>query len=227
MTTKFSKIDAESLKLDIFVLVLVFVILLLTPINTDISVTHMLWMGMTLGLTILLPYLIYKNTKKSHIGFKFSLKSGWTSQKIGYIGLAALISYLVFPFYFATTGAYENWPSASTPTDVILLFIGTNALGIWDELFFVNTLMQIFLRYIKFWYANILQAILWTIFLFELGFTGWAPLMIFPFALLQGYTYQRYRSLGFIIAIHLSVDFVLFLAILAAHGNLPFNFFLL
>lgn len=210
---------------DITVLALVLALLLLTPINTDISPTHMFWMSLTLGLSIFVPYLVYRHAGKAHIGFRFSLKSGWTLPKFGYIALAALISYFIFPFYFATTGAHTHWPSPGNGTELLLLFIGTNALGIWDELFFVNTLLQIFRRYLKFWHANILQALLWTIFLYELGFTYWMPLLIFPFALLQGYTYKKYQSLGFLLAIHLTIDFILFLAILSAHGDLPFKFF--
>lgn len=212
---------------DGLVLALVLLLLLLTPINTDISPLHMLWMGVTLGLAVLLPYLFYRNDVSARIPFHFSLKSGWTKEKFGYIGLAAFASYLIFPFYFASTGAYTHWPSPNGGFEILLLFIGTNALGIWDELFFVNTLLHIFRRYLSFWYANILQALLWTVFLYELGFTHWMPLLVFPFALLQGYTYKKYQSLGFIIAIHLSIDFVLFLAILSAHGVLPFKFFLM
>lgn len=210
---------------DAVVLLVVLGLLLVTQINTDISIPHMLWMGATLSLAIFIPYLIYRNTSKSRINFHFGLKSGWTKKKFAYIGLAALISYFIFPFYFATTGAYTHWPSPQNGFEVFLLFLGTNALGIWDELFFVNTLLQIFKRYLSFWYANILQAVLWTVFLYELGFTFWMPLLIFPFALLQGYTYEKYKSLGFIIAIHLAVDFILFLAILSAHGDLPFRLF--
>jgi membrane protease YdiL (CAAX protease family) len=212
---------------DGLVLVLVLLLLFLTPINTGISPLHILWMSATLGFAVLLPYLFYRNYPPNRISFHFSLKSGWTKEKIAYICLAVAITCFIFPFYFASTGAYAHWPSPHGKLEILLLFIGTNALGIWDELFFINTLLHIFKRYLSFWYANILQALLWTIFLYELGFTYWMPLLIFPFALLQGYTYKKYQSLGFIIAIHLAIDFVLFLAILSAHNVLPFKLFLM
>jgi membrane protease YdiL (CAAX protease family) len=212
---------------DGLVLALVSLLLILTPINTDITLLHMLWMSLTLGLAVVLPYLFYRNDTKARVYFHFSLKSGWTNQKIAYICFAVAVTYFIFPFYFATTGAYAHWPSPHNGFELILLFIGTNALGIWDELFFINTLLHIFRRYLSFRYANALQAFLWTLFLYELGFTHWMPLLILPFALLQGYTYKKYQSLGFIIAIHLAIDFVLFLAILSAHGLLPFKLFLM
>lgn len=226
MRKTFSKINQNTRRRDAVCLVIVALLLVLTPINTDISPFHMYIMGLTLGLAILIPYFIYRNDKQAKISFPFRLDSGWNKQKYAYVLLAALIGYLVFPFYFATTGAYLNWPNPENGLQILLLFIGTNALGIWDELFFVNTLLGIFRRYMSFWNANILQSILWTIFLYELGFTGWIAPLIFIFALVQGYTYKLFHSLGFLIAVHLVIDFMLFLAILQAHGVFTTNLFI-
>lgn len=219
-------ISRSTKKRDIIVILLTLALLLLTPINTDISIGHMLFMGLTLGLAIIIPYFIYKNDKLARIKFHYRLDSGWNISSYSYVLLAAIIGYLVFPFYFSSTGAYTNWPNPENFAEIILLFIGTNALGIWDELFFVNTLLGIFRRYMSFWAANVLQAVLWTIFLYELGFVGWIPSLIFVFALIQGYTYKITHSLGFLIAVHLAIDFMLFLAILDAHGILRADIFM-
>lgn len=186
----------------------------------------MIVMASTLGLAVLLPYLYYRNKPGQAIRFKYRIRSVLTWHKIAFILLSAILAYLIFPFYFQSTGSYNNWPSANNTSQVILLFIGTNALGFWDELFFINTLLTIFRRHVRFWVANMAQAVFFTAFLYELGFTGWAPFMIYPFALLQGYTFMKFKSLGFVIAVHLTVDFILFLAILAAYNNLPFQFFI-
>lgn len=183
-------------------------------------------MGSMLGAAVLIPYLYYRGKPGRRISFNFRFQSILHKEKIAFIVFMALVSYLVFPFYFKSTGAYANWPSAQGAGDVILLFIGTNALGFWDELFFINTVLTIFRRHTRFWAANLAQGIIFTAFLYELGFRGWAPFVIYPFTLLQGYMFMRYKSLGFVIATHLSIDFILFLAILNAYGKLPFPFFI-
>jgi membrane protease YdiL (CAAX protease family) len=101
--------------------------------------------------------------------------------------------------------------------NLLKLFIGTNVLGIWDELFFVITVLAILRRYLPFIWANGAQAILWTSFLYELGFRGWGPVAIFPFALLQGYIFKRTDSLLYILTIHLTIDLVLYLALVHAY----------
>ena len=55
-------------------------------------------------------------------------------------------------------------------------------------------------------------------FLWELGYRAWGPLLTFPFALLQGYLFARTRSLGYVLAVHLLFDAIVFLAIVHAHN---------
>ena len=43
--------------------------------------------------------------------------------------------------------------------------------------------------------ALLLQAVFFTSFLHEMAFVGWGPVVIFCFALIQGFTYHRTRSL--------------------------------
>jgi membrane protease YdiL (CAAX protease family) len=69
----------------------------------------------------------------------------------------------------------------------------------------------------QFKYANAAQAVIFTLFLFELGFRGWAPFAIFPFALSQGYIFNKTHSLLYVITIHLIIDLVLYLALIHAH----------
>lgn len=221
-----SNLSLQTKKQDVVVLILTLALLLLTPINTNIDPYHFIYMSVTLGLAIFIPYVIYRKNQQTKISFHYKLDSGWDRNKYLYILFGGVVGYLLFPFYFATTGAYLNWPGPSDPIGVFLLFLGTNALGIWDELFFVNTLLNIFRRYMSFWYANILQSFFWTIFLFKLGFIGWIIPVIFFFAMLQGYTFKRFHSLGFLITIHLTIDLFLFLAILDAHGVMPFDIFI-
>ncbi len=190
----------------------------ITPITTDISYGHMIEMSITLGLAVSIPYLtshyIYKDKL---IRFQWHHGRNWYMSEFGYIALTAIIAYFVVPFYLKNSHAYLNWSVEAGVSNIIRLFIGTNALGIWDELFFVNTVLGILRRHLPFWQANGIQAVLFTSFLYELGFVGWGPLLIYPFALLQGFVFKKTDSLLYVITIHLTLDLILFLALIYTH----------
>jgi membrane protease YdiL (CAAX protease family) len=195
----------------------------LTPITTDISFGHMLFMGIMLTLALALPYLISRFIFKEHyVKFKFHHGRNWYRSEILYIIITAFICYFLLPFYLKNTQAYLNWTVTPGASYITRLFLGTNGLGIWDELFFVSTVLGIFRRFMPFSIANIAQAILFTSFLYELGFTGWGFIMIFVFALVQGYVFKKTESLFYVITIHLTLDLLLFLALLQLHqGWIP------
>jgi membrane protease YdiL (CAAX protease family) len=194
-------------------------ILGVTPIGTDIHTKPALIMATTLGMAVVLPYLVTKYAYKNSL-IRFSWRHGrsWYKTEILYILLAAGVAYLLLPFYLQSTDAYLNWPNPENTEEVIRLFIGTNLLGLWDELFFVGVVLALLSRHMKFWQANIVQGILWTAFLYELGFVSWIFIVIFLFALLQGYIFKKTHSFLYIVTIHLTVDFILFLALLNAHN---------
>ncbi len=149
----------------------------LAPITTNISIGHMLYMGTMIALAVAIPYLV--SSKIYHdrlIRFPFHHGRRWYKTEIAYIFFTAAIAYLILPFYLASTGSFHNWTVQPGAFNIFRLFIGTNGLGLWDELFFVATVLAIFRYYLPFWWANFAQAVLWTSFLFELGFRGWAQL---------------------------------------------------
>lgn len=202
-------------------------ILGITEISTDISYRHMIETGVLLSLTVAIPYIVTKYIyKENYIGFTFGSVKKWSRKQYYYLAFTATVGYLLIPFYLTNSGAYINWPADSDTSSLVRLFIGTNGLGIWDELFFVIVVLGVLKQYIKFIWANIAQAIIWTAFLYELGFTGWGPYIVFLFALIQGYVYKRTHSLLYIVAIHLTVDLILFLALVNAHNPSYFNFFI-
>lgn len=210
--------SSQSFRKDMLLIYIAMLFLGITPITTDISYMHMLEMGVTLGLAVSVPYLVSRFIYKDHhVRFQWHHGRNWYKTEIGYIALTAVISYFVIPFYLKNTNAYLNWSVEPGISNIVRLFIGTNALGIWDELFFVSTVLGILRRYMAFWQANAVQAVLFTSFLFELGFIGWGPLLIYPFALLQGYVFKKTDSLLYVITIHLTLDFILFLALIYAH----------
>ena len=190
------------------------------PITTDISTGHMLVMGTAMIVAVGIPYLVSRFATKDHaIGFPLRTGEPWTRAEKWYLLAVPALGYAVLPAYMISTGVYQNWPAVSDPEGIGRLFLGTNALGIWDELFFICTAFTLLRRHLPDWQANLLQAVLFTSFLWELGFHAWAPFFIFPFALLQAKLFTLTRSLTYIVAIHLLFDFVLFLVLLHAHNR--------
>jgi hypothetical protein len=190
----------------------------LTPITTDISISHMLFMGTMIALAVAIPYAVTSRVYRDHV-IRFPVHHGrrWYRREVAYIAFTAAVAYLVLPYYLSSTGSYLNWTVTPGIGNLMRMFVGTNGLGLWDELFFVATVLAVFRRYLPFIWANIGQAVLWTSFLYELGFRGWGPLAIFPFALLQGEIFRRTDSLLYIVTIHLTLDFVLYLALIHAY----------
>lgn len=208
----------KQFKKDIFLIYLGVFILGFTSINTNISYSHMLEMGFSIGLALFLPYFISRFIYKDNlIRFRFHHARQWYKSEFLYIFITAVVAYFLLPFFLKNTGSYLNWSVAGGWIYLLRLFIGTNGLGIWDELFFISTVLGILRRHFTFGVANFIQAILFTSFLYELGFRGWGFVMIFIFALIQGYIFKKTESLFYVITIHLTLDLILYLALIHAY----------
>jgi hypothetical protein len=190
----------------------------LSNINTEVSLVHFTVMGFMLTMALIVPYVISRYLYKDHtVKYPFHLGRPWNRVEIFYIFFALAVSYFAVPFMLRATGSYLNWTVEPGFAYLALFFIGTNSLGIWDELFFVNTTLGILRKYLTFNIANIVQAVLFTSFLYDLGFRGWMFVVIYFFALLQGYVFKKTHSLLYIITIHLIVDLILYLALIYLH----------
>ncbi|MHA7261659.1 CPBP family glutamic-type intramembrane protease [Arthrobacter sp. TMN-37] len=197
------------------------------PITTDISIGHMAVMGTAMVLAVGLPYAISRWVFRDHaIRFPVLTGSKWSRTERWYLAAVVVIGYLILPVYMIPTGVYRNWPAASDGDDIFRLFLGTNVLGIWDELFFICTVFTLLRRHLPEWQANLLQAVVFTSFLWDLGFHAWGPFLIYPFAVIQGWIFARTKSLSYIVSVHLLFDFVLFLVLLHAHNRWLFPIFL-
>jgi hypothetical protein len=199
----------------------------LVPITTDISTEHMAVMGTAMTLAVGIPYAVSRFITKDH-AIRFPIRTGqpWTRAEKWYLPAVLVIGYALMPVYMIRTGVYNNWPAVSDVDGIARLFLGTNVLGIWDELFFICTTFTLLRRHLPDWQANLLQAVLFTSFLWELGFHSWAPFFIFPFALLQARLFTVTKSLSYIVSVHLLFDFVLFLVLIHAHNREWIDIFL-
>jgi membrane protease YdiL (CAAX protease family) len=197
------------------------------PITTDISFSHMMQMGAAMALAVGVPYTVSRFVLKDH-AIRFPVLTGqkWDRTERWYLAVVVVIGYAVLPVYMIPSGVYQNWPAASDAGTIARLFLGTNVLGIWDELFFICTAFTLLRRHLPDWQANLLQAVLFTSFLWELGFHAWGPVLIYPFALIQAWIFSKTKSLSYIVSVHLLFDFVLFLVLVHAHNRYWVDIFL-
>lgn len=204
---------------DMLLLCAMLALLGFTPVNTDISWEHMLSMGAAMTLAVAIPFFVTRRIfKEKTISFPFRHGRKWYRKEIAYVAVAAALAYFLLPFYLHQTGSYLNWTvDISTFDSIARLFVGTNALGIWDELFFIGTALALFRKHIPFALANVAQAVLFCSFLYELGFRGWGPVATFIFALTQGFIFKNSKSFLYILTIHLTIDFILFLVLIHLH----------
>ena len=198
------------------------VIISTISVAADISYGNMLLMGTVLSLAVAVPYLISRFVFRDRV-IRFPWRAGkrWTRVQWGYLALVLFLGWLILPFYFITSGVYTNWPIVTQPDEIARLFVGVNAVGTWDELFFICTVFALLRRHFPVWQANLLQSIVFVSFLWELGYQSWGPLLTIPFALLQGYIFTLTKSLAYVVTVHLLFDLVVFLVIVYAHTGVP------
>jgi membrane protease YdiL (CAAX protease family) len=190
-----------------------------TSVEADVSWPSFIRIGVVLGLAVLVPFLLDRFLyRRRVVRFPWRSREKKTRLEIAYLVAVPLLGYLILPFYFIRSGAYLNWPPLEDGGEVLRFFVGVNAVGTWDELFFICTALVLLRRHFPLWQANILQAVIFVSFLWELGYRAWGPLLTIPFALLQGFLFAKTRSLGYVLAVHLLFDALVFLAIVHARN---------
>jgi len=175
-------------------------------------------MGLVLSAAVAIPYAISRWMYKDH-AIRFPGRPGepWTKLEWSWLGAVLVLGWLILPVYFIGSGSYQNWPAVTEPSEIARLFVGVGFVGIWDELFFICIVLALLLRHFPFWVANVLQAIVFVSFLWELGYRSWGPLLTIPFALIQGWIFVKSRSVYYVITVHLLFDVVVFLVLVYAH----------
>jgi len=206
----------------------------LIPLAAQLDNWAMLRFTLALGGAVLVPYLISRFLYRDRAvrfpwrggrGSRAAGGRGWSPLQWGWLAAVLLLGWLILPFYFIGSGVYQNWPAVESPDLIARLFVGVGAVGIWDELFFVCVVFALLLRHFRPWLANLLQAIVFVSFLWELGYRAWGPILTIPFALVQGFIFLRTRSLGYVVTVHLLFDAVVFAVLVHAHHPSLFDVF--
>ncbi len=189
-------------------------------LKADLSDAGIVRFAVVLSLAVLVPWAVSRWVYRDD-AVHFPVRTGrrWTPAMWAYLGAVVVIGYLLLPWYFLGSGAYLNWPPLDGGQDIARLFFGVNAVGLWDELFFICVVFGLLSRHFSVPVANVLQAIVFVSFLWELGYREWGPLLTIPFALVQGWLFSKVRSLSYVVAVHLLFDAVVFAVLV--HGHHP------
>ncbi|WP_186814787.1 CPBP family intramembrane glutamic endopeptidase [Cellulomonas terrae] len=202
------------------------VIISTISLKADLSNVGMLKFTLALGLAVIVPTLLSSRVfHDDKIHFPVRTGRRWDRWQALYLVAVAFAAYLILPAYFLGSGVWQNWPDLDGTGDVLRLFVGVNAVGIWDELFFICVVLALLRPHFPFWLANLLQATVFVSFLWELGYREWGPLLTIPFALIQGWIFRRTTSLTYVVAVHLLFDLFVFMVLVHAHDPSMFDIF--
>ncbi len=210
--------ESPSRRLRYLALASAVVVLTIAPINTRTDNRHSLTMALFFLAALVFPTLILWRQKI--ITFKlFPDKLDWVD--VLYTFLSVPLAWGGFRLYFGVLSPEVpfNWtlPPAPDTEELLRLFLGINAVGIWDELFFVNIGYAVLRTLFPARIANPAQAVLYTAVLYDMAFTGWGPLFVYTLALTQGAMYERSKVLLYVLVVHLIVDYFLFQEIVSAY----------
>ena len=131
---------SRPLAQDLALIGLGLVIVASTSVKADISWPRFFAIGTALGAAVLVPFLVDRFVyRRTVIRFPWRGGQRWTAWQKSYLVLVPLLGYLALPFYFIRSGAYQNWPPIFETSEYARFFVGVNAVGTWDELFFICT----------------------------------------------------------------------------------------
>ncbi|NIQ76003.1 MAG: hypothetical protein GWN80_10995 [Gammaproteobacteria bacterium] len=195
-------------------------LLAVAPIHTGRDTAHFIELGAFFAAVVLGPALFLWRRDPGVLDFRFWPRR-LEARDIIYTLISIPLSWAVIKFYFFHVNPElpTHWPMPDPYTEDgrNRLLIGINAVGIWDELFFVNTVFAIFRSVLPFHYANIAQSFVYTSVLYAMAFTGMGPFAVAYLAVTQGIMYEKSKCLFYVLLVHLIVDFFLVEAILEFH----------
>lgn len=189
-----------------------------TSVEADLRWDRFFLLGAVLTAAVAVPLALDRLwLRRRAIVYPWRTGKSWTRVQWSYVVAVPVLGWAILPAYFIHSGTYRNWPAVEGPSELARFLIGVNFVGLWDELFFICTCFALLRRHFGLWTANVLQSVIFVSFLWELGYRSWGPLLTIPFALLQGWIFNRTRNLTYVVVVHLLFDVIVFLAIVHAH----------
>jgi hypothetical protein len=188
-------------------------------INTSTELWNFVQLGSVFAIVIVVPPLVLRRSDPGVVRYRF-IPLRWRWADVIYTVLSVPLAWLVLKGYWAVNpDLHTQWslPPAFDEGEVRRLFIGINAVGIWDELFFVNTVFGVLRSLFRFPVANAVQAVVYMAVLYDMAFIGIGPLVVYAFAWTQGSMYEKSEGLMWVLVVHLIVDFFLVAAIVQSY----------
>jgi membrane protease YdiL (CAAX protease family) len=190
------------------------------PIHTARNSQHFVTLGLPFLAVVVVPALLMRRFDRGVLRFTLWPRR-FRRRDLVYTLLAIPVSWLAIELYFFHINVElpSHWAMPQPPSTEAFwrLFAGINAVGIWDELFFVNTVFALLRSCYSFGAANLAQSVIYASVLTDMAFTGIGPGLVYLFALTQGAMYERSESLLWVLLVHVIVDAVLVAAILRFH----------
>lgn len=201
-------------------------VILLGAIDINPSLSNQNFVALTIPFTlvIVVPAIIQHFGDRGIIRYRF-WPVHWRKQDVIYTILSIPLAWVVLKSYewgnleFFNNELFKQWymPPEADAGEIRRLFIGINLVGIWDELFFVNTCFALFRSLFQFRVANAMQAVIYTAVLFDMAFVGCGIFIVFIFAWTQGSMFEKSESLLWVLIVHLIVDYFLVAFIVQAY----------
>lgn len=213
------KDESRALRRRLGVLLGCIVVLALAPIHTETTPRHFLTLGLPFLAVIVGPALILGRTDPGVIRYRFwPRRFRWLD--LFYVAISVPLAWWVLDWYFTVNPQMPfQWPLPEEvdPDAMTRLFWGINGVGVWDELFFVNTGFAIFRSLFRLRVANLCQAVIYTAVLYDMAFVGIGPVLVYLFALTQGSMFEESENLLYVLVVHLIVDYFLYWEIVMGH----------
>ena len=152
--------SAPSLTRDLSLIAIGMMIVSAISLEAKLDTASMIRFTIALGGAVVVPYALSRWVYRDR-AIRFPWRGGgrWSVWQWGWLVAVLLLAWLILPFYFISSGVYQNWPVVDTPDLIARLFVGVGAVGIWDELFFICTVFALLRRHVADLTANLLQTI--------------------------------------------------------------------
>lgn len=195
-------------------------VLAFAPIDTGLDTPHIVTLFLYFAVVLVGPVLVMRRFGPGELRWRF-WPVRFSLRDIIYTVISVPLAWGVIEVYFfhLNPGLAEHWPMPEIYDRGMMqrLIVGINAVGIWDELFFINIVYSLLREVFPARVANPAQAVVYTSVLYDMAFTGHGVWIVYGFALTQGMMYEKSRVLLWVLLVHLIVDLFLVLAILQWH----------
>lgn len=184
-------------------------VLSITPVQTgmDPIVATAMFIGMLCA--VLIPFIAERWIKKENLMHLRLPLRRFNHTEWHYFVIAMAIVPLWLVIYFLTSPIEQYW-TMTTEVEVWVTFFAIMFIGAWEEFFFIGAVFGLLRRHMSWLAAIVIQACMFTAFLWHIGFKSWGAPFLMAYALYQGYIYYRTKNLTLTLLIHAIVDLTVF-----------------